>query len=125
MSVTNPLTPQNQTLYIGGIPKEGPQSLLVNVDLTAGSSLDLTTLIGQGKLSGVQAIFVDLSNCDKAVSITAQDTNQTITCAPFTQGYYPILAGKYLKFNMSSDFNGQVPIFFLNFAVAAGVWKVQ
>ena len=108
--------------YNGAIPAQ-PQA--INTAITINSDrvlVDLTMQLAQGKISGIQTIFVDLMNHLGDVYIYMPDTGQRICAKAQTQGYYPILSTNLMKFEISSDTNGKFPIQFINFPIASGVW---
>lgn len=124
MTVNNPQQTQNQPLYIGGIPKEGALSLLANVEINNNTvSVDLKQMYDTGSISGIQAIYVDNADNNFNVEFYSIDSAQRIIIKANSQGYYPVLTGKYLKFNIKGGV-GTVPIFFLNFAIAQGGWDI-
>lgn len=108
--------------YNGAIPAQ-PQAINTLIEINSKSVLvDLTMQLAQGKIAGVQTIYVDLIKHLGDVIITMPDTGQRICAKAQTQGYYPVLSTNLMKFEISSMVNGKFPIQFINFPIAAGVW---
>lgn len=108
--------------YNGAIPAQ-PQAINTLIEINSKSVLvDLTMQLAQGKIAGVQTIYVDLINHLGDVFITMPDTGQRICAKAQTQGYYPVLSTNLMKFEISSMVNGKFPIQFINFPIASGVW---
>lgn len=108
--------------FNGAIPNQ-PQTINAFIEINSSSVLvDLTMQLAQGKIAGVQTVYVDLINHPGDVSIYMPDTGQRITAKSHTQGYYPVLSTNLMKFEISSTVNGKFPIQFINFPIALGVW---
>lgn len=108
--------------FNGAIPNQ-PQAINADIEINSSSVLvDLAMQLAQGKIAGVQTIYVDLINHAGDVSIYMPDTGQRITAKSHTQGYYPVLSTNLMKFEISSSVNGKFPIQFINFPIALGVW---
>lgn len=108
--------------FNGAIPNQ-PQTINADIEINSSSVLvDLAMQLAQGKIAGVQTIYVDLINHAGDVSIYMPDTGQRITAKSHTQGYYPVLSTNLMKFEISSSVNGKFPIQFINFPIALGVW---
>lgn len=109
-------------------PSEGPKALPVPMDFSqAGSySLDFGNEQDKGRLSMVQACFIDASQVDAPVTIQPQGSNQTLTVKGRTQGYYALLASNPFSVLVScANGAGIVLVQFLNFPVASAQWSTQ
>lgn len=108
--------------YNGSIPAF-PQTLGVEIDYTDTPILiDLLTNLFQGKINGVQTVFIDLINSDFDVELLMNDTKQRIIAKAGTMGYYPILASQLMKFETKASGAAKYKIIFINFPIALGVW---
>lgn len=108
--------------YNGAIPAQ-PQAINTFIEINANRVLvDLTMQLAQGKIAGVQTIYVDLLDHLGDVSIVMPDTGQRIIAKAQTQGYYPVLSTNLMKFEVTSNVNGKFPIQFINFPIAGAVW---
>lgn len=108
--------------YNGAIPAQ-PQAINTFIEINANRVLvDLTMQLAQGKIAGVQTIYVDLLDHLGDVSIVMPDTGQRIIAKAQTQGYYPVLSTNLMKFEITSNVNGKFPIQFINFPIAGAVW---
>jgi hypothetical protein len=116
-----------QTAFLGAIPCEGPKVLSQSVDFSVSSAVDfdMVSIKQTGRLSGIQAIFIDNSNNNQPVSITTTIINQVLQIAAGYQGYFPILVSDQVKMTVASTGNGVVPILFLNFPIAASIWPAK
>lgn len=108
--------------YNGAIPAQ-PQAINTFITINADRVLvDLTMQLAQGKIAGVQTLFVDLQDHLGDVMIYMPDTGQRIVAKAQTQGYYPVLSTNLMKFEVTSNVNGKFPIQFINFPIAGAVW---
>lgn len=108
--------------YNGAIPSQ-PQAINTFITINADRVLvDLTMQLAQGKIAGVQTLFVDLQDHLGDVMIYMPDTGQRIVAKAQTQGYYPVLSTNLMKFEVTSKVNGKFPIQFINFPIAGAVW---
>lgn len=110
------------------LPKEGSRGIPLLLDFTAYDSYtaDLLRIVQQGFMSQVQAVFVDLSGSDVALTVTLNGTNQVIFCKPRTQGYYQVLCTNppRLVFTCAGGPAG-VKVFLLNSPIPGAVWATQ
>lgn len=114
--------------YNGAIPSIGAVSLKANATILPNvkTRVDMSHQYSLGTMTGVQTIFVDLADAKHDIYIHTIDTDQTIKAYAGTQGYYPILATSNMKFDVWSNAKEEinnVPVYFLNFPVALGVWS--
>src|SRR5271170_1203447 len=85
----------SQIANYGAAPKEGPRTIrLAHLDFTVQDSysIDLSNIQRQEKLSVVQCVYVDASDCIAQITITFGGTFFTLVVQPNTQGFYPIMA---------------------------------
>ena len=111
----------------GGVPKEGPAVVPVNLDfsLNPAYTVDLTNLFNGGFLKQILCIYADNSANPSPLTVQIPDTNQKLVWPPYSQGYIPVLQTSNLKFAVScanKAIGGALE--FLNFPVAASVWSV-
>ena len=109
--------------YNGAIPNQ-PQT--VNVDLSLNPAetvlVDLKLMIMQGRIAGVQTLYIDNMGASGDVIIFIRDTSQRIIAKKDTQGYYPVLATNLMKFEVTATAVQNTSIQFINFPIALGVW---
>lgn len=111
--------------YLGTIPKEGPQVIPFIFDFSVQSNyeIDLTLIAQQGKISGVQGLYIDNASNDQPISILTSIINQTVTIPSQSQAYLPCLVSNQVKLTVTSaNATGIATVMLLNFPVAAGVW---
>ena len=112
--------------YNGAIPAAGPMALRTLIELNDNEvTVDLRQLATTGKITGIQTLYIDLSEFNDDVIITMPDTQQIIKAKKNTQGYYPVLSTNLIVFKIKSESNGNVPIHFINFPIALGVWGIN
>ncbi len=104
------------------LPKEGPKTIPVLVDLRTATSVlvDLTQQQMTAKISYIQTVFVDNSLNTASVSITADTTGQILRVPAGTQAYLPILAPIPPRFTIATAGAVIVPIQFLNIPMPFG-----
>jgi len=126
MNVNNPNQMTVTPVYNGCDSGEGPQSVRGYFDAVAGESVkyDLTYLADTQGFTGVQCIYIDNAENDGAFEIDVEETGQRIKCPAGKQGYFPLLVPGRAKFVARHFGSGKksVPLFFLNFTIAQGVW---
>lgn len=109
-------------------PDEGPKAVPLgpfNFSTAATYNIDLTVGQQQGRISVVQNLFIDNAGNTSNCVVTCQQTGQSITAAPLTQGFYPILAAQPIKFQVTSagSVNFNVVIYAINVPIAPAVWS--
>lgn len=120
--------PSNQQLMQGilngMIPKEGPKTVPIKVDLraTLAAIIDLSTQNDLGQLSFIQSVFIDNTGNGSPFLLTVEGSGQVIQIGPGQQGYLPLLAPLPNKFTAATAGGVQVPLFFLNVPMPAAVW---
>lgn len=89
-----------------------------------GYTTDLTTLIQQAKVKGIQCLFVDNSANNGFVSISNPQFGQSFSIPGGYQAYFPILAafGSGNKFSVTSTGNLIVNVNFLNTRFPLAIW---
>lgn len=113
----------NQKMPAGG-PKVIPLGPF-NFGTTATYSINLTTQQQQNKIDIVQCLFIDNSANTSNLVVTANVSGQSITAAPQTQGYYPMLAVQPVIFTVSSagTVNAAAAVYCLNVPIAPCIWS--
>lgn len=108
--------------YNGAIPAF-PQALSVNINyIDTPVLIDLSSNLIQGKINGVQTVFIDLAETVHDVELIMEDTKQRIYAKAGTSGYYPVLSSQLMKFKTKAKGECKYNIIFINFPIAAGVW---
>lgn len=121
-TIANPLRVHN-----GEAPKEGRLCVPYQVDFSAQQAwaIDMTLLQQmQQRISFVQSIFIDNSQSAQPFIATMQNTNQSIVCPPYSQGYFPIALSSQVTLTVQSTSGLVIKLLFFNFGVAAAVWGV-
>lgn len=110
------------------LPSEGPASISTSLNFALDTQFDLNALnlVSPGQtFSMVQCIFIDTSNTDQQVTVTAQKSGQVIKAQGRTQGYYPVVAPNLWDLVVGcSDALAIVPVVLLNYCVPPGQWAV-
>lgn len=114
-------------IYNALVPKEGPKSVPVPLPFaTDGANsvydLDFRNLVDGGQITCVQTVFLDNSKGSAQVVVTVQGTGQQIKCPPNSQGYFPILAAKIARFEVTTAGNANVPSQWINVPMPTAVW---
>lgn len=126
MNVNQPNNLTLTPLFNGGGIHTEPQTVRGYYRGTAAEPMrfDLTYLADTQNFTGVQCIYLDNSENDGAAIIEVEETNQRIKCPAGKQGYFPLLVPGRAKFTLRHDGTGtaNIPVFFLNFTIAQGVW---
>lgn len=85
---------------------------------------DFSYLYDNQGIGNIQTIFIDNYLNDSDLIYENLDNGQIIVCKKNTQGYYPLLASKKLKFNLKSntDLNLKINFYLTNFIISHGAW---
>ena len=75
-----------------------------------------------GRISGVQALFVDNWTSSQTITVVSLETGHRIEVPPYSQGLFPILTIRLPKIQISSDGTDLAAIFFLNVPVPYATW---
>lgn len=121
----NPSSPSLKTaIYNGTIPKEGPKTLPIKVDLTVNTSalIDFSQQNIMEQISFIQGVYIDNSGNSASMTLISEGTNQVVEIAAGAQGYYPLLAALPNKFIVATLGGVQIPLFFYNVPMPAVVW---
>lgn len=104
-------------------PCEGPRIVELPLDFSAASSysVNLNTLVQQGKISEVQALFIDNADNTSALTLVIGITNQRVIIPPGSQAYLMLLMGTPTLVASTTNF-AKAKIFALNFPVSNMVW---
>lgn len=108
------------------IPKEGPKMVpfLINFPAVSSFDIDLTLTMQQGRISVIQAMYLDLRNATASVSVTVSITNQNITLEAGQQGYFPLLVPESgAKMTVASASTQPIRLMLLNVPVPEGTWN--
>lgn len=113
---------KNQTM-----PDQGPVAVPLgpfNFSVQASYLVDGTLVQQLGRISVIQNLFIDNAGNSSNCVVTCQQTGQSVTAGPLTQGYYPILAVQPFKFTVTSagSTNFGVVIYAINVPIAPCVW---
>lgn len=105
-------------------PCEGPRVIPIACDFSASQTYDanLTSLVTQGKVSEIQAVFVDNSQNDAELVITVSIQQQVIRIPAYSQGYVMLLASA-AEFTIYSSSILTATVFALNFPVTNAIWN--
>lgn len=105
-------------------PCEGPRVVACPCDFSTAQTfdVDLKTLQMRGKISDIQSLFVDNSDNNAALIITASVQGQRIVIPPYAQAYIAILLNQ-AQFRVTSASLALVPIYAQNFPVSNCVWN--
>lgn len=109
-------------------PKEGPIAVPVTMDFSLADTylVDLQNFMATGKISMVQALFIDASQSTVTVTVTIPSTGQSIIVKPYSQGYYPVISSNPAQFSFTAP--GASPIincYLLNYPIAGCQWFAQ
>jgi hypothetical protein len=98
------------------IPKEGPKTFPITIDLTVSQSVLVDMSLNQAlaQISMVQSLFVDNRENAQPTLIRSEVTGQVISIPPRAQAYVPILVPNPVKFIVASTGGVVVPIQVLN-----------
>ena len=116
----------------GYYPAEGSRSIPAIYQWSVQSvyNEDLSIVQAMGWESGVQAAYIDNSQCPTSVQLFIQSTGHVITAPPNSQGYVPLLFSGAPAIMLSTVGTGlsstQVTrVYYLNFPVnTAGFWNI-
>jgi hypothetical protein len=124
VSQTISITTQQTQVYNAVIPKEGPKSVSVplNFALNASFLLDFTLAYLQTTMTVVQAVWVDNSLNASEVTISVDNTGQSIKVPPNAQGTFPVIAAIRPRITVASAGNVVVPTLWLNVPLPLAVW---
>ena len=98
------------------------------LDLFQTDYLDLTTFILSAKIDQLQSVFIDNRlNAGSPVSLTVNETGQTISIPKNSQGFVPLLVLTNSNATFTIASSGAVPVtfFFLNVPMPAAVWAAS
>jgi hypothetical protein len=120
-----PNIPSPQLVYNGFVPCNGPKSIPIPLDFSAGGpifELDITNMNQQGDFEAIQTIYLDNSANPFPVTITCRNTNQNITIPPFSQAYMPLLQPNPPDIQITSLGTAKVFVQLLNFYLPPLIW---
>jgi hypothetical protein len=106
-------------------PKQSPKSVPMIFDFSTATSftVDFSSLISRAFINLIQTVFIDNAAGSTNVSISFEGTQQTVTCPPNSQGYFPILTLEQAKCTVSSPGTTVVNMQFINIPIAPCVWS--
>jgi len=124
MTTTNPLAYAVFPSFNNKTPKEGPRYIPMTFDFTEADTwdVDLMQIQQQGKISTLQAFYVDNSVNTEELTITMGLGGQVIKVQPGYQGYMTALVNNVPKFSVSSPGGVSAIVFALNFPVVNDLW---
>ncbi len=113
-----------QGIYNGMVPKEGPKTIPIKVDLTVNTTadIDFSQQNALEQISFIQGVYIDNSNNAAALTLVCQGSGQIIEAPAGAQGYVPLLATLPNKFTVATSGGVIVPLFFYNVPMPAAVW---
>lgn len=113
-------------IFNGLAPAELPKALPHSFDFSAVSSIhfDLRKARDEAKIAWVQTVYIDNSANAQPISVKSAITNQTVTCPPNCQGYFPVLAAEP-DFILSTTGGVVVLLQFINVMMPASVWNAS
>lgn len=105
-------------------PKEGPRYIPMTFDFSSTDTwdVDMMQLQQAGKISTLQAFYVDNSVNTVELTITLGLGGQVIKVQPGYQGYMTALVNNVPKFSVSSPGGVSAIVFALNFPVVNDLW---
>lgn len=114
------------TVSAGTTPKIGPAVIPINLPLNQASSyaLDLRGIQQLGFVDQLQSIYVDNSGNAQPLQIIVSSTNQSLIVPGYAQAFLPIFVSNNLVLTFVSTGGVVVPVYPLNFPIAAAVWSV-
>lgn len=128
----NPTQPVQQRyvplgIYNGPIPQEGPKTIPVSANFATVASyiIDFTLIYSQRFITEIQAVWIDNSTNNQAVTLTNLISNQSITFGAGRQGIVPVLCPNPPKFQATSSGNGTVQFQFLNVPITCLSWPTS
>ena len=110
------------------IPDEGPKAipLLLDFSTDPNGTIDIDgQMIGaQGRFAMVQTIFIDLNGAANPLTVTFNQSGQSITAKVNTQGYYNVLAPNPWKIRFQSlpGSTDNVGVYLINVPIPGVVW---
>jgi len=115
-------------LFNGEEAAQGPKCIMASLDMSAIGSwdFDYTQQQRDGTLEFLQCLWID--NADNAAVLTvtfANESRQRIKVKANSQGYYPVLCGSEIKFNILTTPAASliVPIGVISGDIAGSVWQ--
>lgn len=124
MTTTNPMSYGVFPSFNNKTPKEGPRYIPMTFDFTNVDTwdVDLMQIQQQGKISTLQAFYVDNSLNTAELIITMGLGGQVIKVQPGYQGFMTALVNNVPKFSVSSAGGVSAIVFALNFPVVNALW---
>jgi hypothetical protein len=105
----------------------GSRGFTIGFDFTGGNSTQSYALnMDDYNMQACQTLFIDNSANGSAMAFSLVGANQKITCPPYCQGFFPVLAsGASMQFSVASAGAVVVPVIFINKQVTPTLWSVQ
>jgi hypothetical protein len=105
-------------------PPEGCRAIPLTIDFsTQGWTFDLQSVISRGVISALTCIFIDNSPNSNPLTITINNSAQTIIAPALSQGYYPVLCPNPAKFTATCTGGAtNTKIHLLNYSAPPCVW---
>jgi hypothetical protein len=110
------------------IPPEGPLAISFALNFAEFQEyvIDTTLSYAQGKITAIQAIWIDNSdNPDPFEIVTDQAPYQRVICPALTQGAFPIIAPVRAKFRATTGSTEIVTVILLNVPLNTGTWTAS
>lgn len=108
-------------------PMENPATLPFTFDFSANAvqTIDLTTMLQRGTISGIQTMYFDNSGNAGVVIVSIEGTEQVITMPSNSQGYVPVLCSNPIRitFDGTAAVAAPVNVELINVPMPLGVWK--
>lgn len=127
MTTTNPMSYGVFPSFNNKTPKEGPRYIPMTFDFSTVDTwdVDLMQIQQQGKISTLQAFYVDNSLNTVELIITMGLGGQVIKVQPGYQGFITALVNNVPKFSVSSAGGVSAIVFALNFPVVNALWPAS
>lgn len=124
INVNNPDNFTIDTVNHGGDREPMTVRVHADIDGSGKAMIDLTHIASTIGFDTVQCIFIDNADHNGDIVLLALDTGQRIICKAGIQGYFPILAPRKARFELTnrSDKPYKANLVFMNFTIAQGEW---
>ena len=127
-AVVDPTQLNFQDVPNNTVPQDGPKGVPLLLDFSGAVTeydLDMTIPRQQNRISQIQTIYIDASKSAHGMTVIAAGTNQNVTVAGGTQGYYPIAVPNEPRFRFLGTANDAIcQVILFNVPIPGQSWSV-
>lgn len=107
------------------VPAEKARAVSFLLTMPSAYNIDLSKAYERGLFTTFQTLYVDNGKNPQPLSIYFPQTQQTITAAPYSQGYYAVQSAIASYFTVTTTGSAHVGVIAINVPVPGHVWSTD